>query len=153
MLATAFELSGKKELAIEMYKRLAKENMEDANFLAKLGNQAMWLDYKDIALNFFETALRKDAENLLALKGAAQIYAEHNNLKKAIKLFAHYNRLNPDDYEAHFQLGELFFADERKTDAFKEYKKSLKLIKNMKGYSTRNLRPQRSNGTNNSNLL
>ncbi len=139
MLAMAFGLSGKRESAIKVYKRLAKENTEDTNYLAKLGNQALWLDYTDIALKFFEAALRKDTKNLLALKGSAQIYAGHNNLKRAIKLFARYNRLNPDDYEAHFQLGELFFANERKTYAFKEYKKSLKLIRKLKRYAKNNL--------------
>lgn len=139
MLATAFGLSGKRESAIKVYKRLAKENKEDTNYLAKLGNQALWLDYTDIALKFFEAALRKDSKNLLALKGSAQIYAGQNNLKRAIKLFAYYNRLNPDDYEAHFQLGELFFANERKTYAFKEYKKSFKLIKKLKRNATSDL--------------
>ena len=139
MLAMAFGLSGKRKSAIKVYKRLAKENPEDPNFLAKLGNQALWIDYTDIALKFFEAALRKDTKNLLALKGSAQIYAGQNNLKRAIKLFAHYNRLNPDDYEAHFQLGELFFANERKTYAFKEYKKSFKLIKKLKRHATSDL--------------
>ncbi len=139
MLAMAFELSGKRESAIRVYKRLAKENTGDTNFLAKLGNQAMWINSIDTALVFFEAALRKDTKNLLALKGSAQIYAGQNNLEKAIKRFAYYNRLNPDDYDTHFQLGELFFANNRKTDAFKEYKKSFKLIERLKHNPTSNL--------------
>jgi predicted Zn-dependent protease len=139
MLAAAYEYSDKREYAIGVYKRLAKENMEDTNFLAKLGNHAMWLNYSDIALNFFEEVLRKNSKNLLALKGSAQIYAGQNNHERAIKRLAYYNRLNPDDYEAHFRLGEIFFANEQKTDAFKEYKKSFKLINKLQRYATSNL--------------
>ena len=139
MLAMAFELSGKNELAIGVYKRLAKENMQDAAFLARLGNQALWINHEDIALSFFKSALRKDTKNLLALKRSAQIYAGQNNTNRAIKLYVYYNRLNPDDYETHFQLGELFFANERKADAFKEYKRSLKLIRKLKLYAKNNL--------------
>jgi tetratricopeptide (TPR) repeat protein len=139
MLAMAFGLSGKNESAVRVYKRLAKENTEDTNFLARLGNQALWTNHADIALGFFKAALRIDTTNLLALKRSAQIYADQNNIGKAIKLFTYYNRLNPDDYEAHFQLGELFFANKRNTDAFKEYKKSLKLIKKLKRYAKDNV--------------
>ncbi|MFQ5963614.1 MAG: tetratricopeptide repeat protein [Candidatus Scalinduaceae bacterium] len=138
MLAMAFELSGKNESAIKIYKRLAKENMQDAAFLARLGNQALWINHEDIALSFFKSALKKDKNNLLALKRSAQIYAGQNNINMAIKLYAYYNRLNPDDYEAHFQLGELFFVNERKANAFKEYKRSLKLIRKLKLYANNN---------------
>jgi tetratricopeptide (TPR) repeat protein len=135
MLAMAFRLCGRNDSAIRVYKRMAKENMEDANFLAKLGNQALWINHADVALGFFKAALKKDTKNLLALKRSAEIYADQNNIAKAIKLYAHYNRLNPNDYEAHFKLGELFFANERNTDAFKEYKRSLKLIRRLRHYA------------------
>ena len=138
----AYELTGKNETALRVYKRLAKENLGDADFLARLGNHAMWINCEDVALDFFETALRKDSKNLVALKSSAQIYAGRNSINRAIKLYVNYNKLKPDDYEIHFQLGELFFAQERKTDAFKEYERSLRLMKKSKRLAKNNLLPE-----------
>ena len=141
MLAMAYELTGKNETALRVYKRLAKENFGDADFLARLGNQALWIKCEDVALGFFEEALRKDSQNLMALKRSAQIYAGRNSINRAIKQYVNYNKLKPDDYEAHFQLGELFFAQERKTDAFKEYNRSLRIMKKSKSFAKSNLLP------------
>lgn len=142
MLARAYELIGKNETAIRVYKRLAKENMGDPEFLARLGNQALWINYTDAALEFFEGALRIDSRNLMALKSSAQIWAGRNSIKRAIKLYVNYNKLKPDDYEAHFQLGELFFSQDQKTDAFKEYNRSLRLMKKSKRLAESNLLPR-----------
>lgn len=135
MLANAYELAKRPEAAIRVYRRLSKENSENPEFLAKLGNQALWLNRTDLALKFFESALRKAPKNLTALKGSAQVYAWNNDPERAIRRFKAYNRLNPNDYEVRYQLGELYFTNGRKGEAFKEYKKALRLIDKMKGLS------------------
>jgi predicted Zn-dependent protease len=129
MLANAYELAGKDEAAIRIYRRLSQENSENPKLLARLGNQALWLKQPGLALHFYDMALRKNPNSLIALKGSAQVYAWNNDPERAIRRFRAYNRLNPDDYEVRYQLGELYFANGRRGEAFKQYKKALHLIK------------------------
>ena len=129
MLAEAYVLLGMNNQAISLYKRLAKENPSDAKVLAGLGDRALWLKRTDIALKFYNAALKKDPKNLKALKGSAQIYAWNNDPDRAIERLEAYNRLNPNDYEVRYQLGELYFANQREGEAFSEFKKALRLIK------------------------
>ncbi len=129
MLARAYELVGKADASIRIYKRLAKENAKDPELLAELGNYALWLRYLDVASTFFEAALKRDSRNLTALKGSAQIFAWNNNPEKAMRRFEKYNKLFPNDYSARYQLGELYFISDREGDAFREYRKTLTLIK------------------------
>ena len=129
MLANAYELAGKDGAAIRIYRRLSQENSENPKLLARLGNQALWLKKPGLALHFYDMALSKNPKNLIALKGSAQVYAWDNDPERAIRRFRAYNRLNPDDYEVRYQLGELYFANDRRGEAFKQYKKALRLIK------------------------
>ena len=93
------------------------------SLLAELGDRALWLDRTSAALKFYEAALRLEPKNLRALKGSGQIFAWNNNPDRAIERFEAYNRLNPDDFEVRYQLGELYFANQRRGAAFKEYDK------------------------------
>jgi predicted Zn-dependent protease len=128
LLATAYELAGDKDRAAHIYQRLAREHGDDAKILADLGNRALWLNRIGLASHFYDAALKKDPKNLIALKGSAQIYAWNNDPERAIRRFEDYNRLNPDDYEVRYQLGELYFTNGRSGDAFKTYQKTMKLI-------------------------
>ncbi len=128
LLATAYELSGDKDRAARLYQRLAREHEDDPDVLADLGNRALWLNRVGLASRFYNAALMKDPRNLAALKGSAQIYAWNNDPERAIRRFEHYNRLDPKDYEAYYQLGELYFTNDRKGDAYKAYRKTMKLI-------------------------
>jgi len=132
MLASAYELAGRNDEAVSLYKRLGKENAKDADLLADLGNQALWMGKTDIALKLFESALKTQSRNRKALKASAQIYAWNHNPEKAIKRFEAYNRIVPDDYEAQYQLGELYFLKGREHNAIKQYNKALALIKRSK---------------------
>ena len=144
MLANAYELAGMNEAAMKIYRRLARENSENARFLARLGNQALWLKRTALALRFFEMSLKRDPKNLVALKGSAQVYAWNNDPERAIRRFRAYNRLNPDDLEVRYQLGELYFGNGRKGEAFKEYKKTLSLIKQLEVSRSRGAAPHGS---------
>jgi Flp pilus assembly protein TadD len=128
LLATAYELSGDKDRAVRMYQRLARDHKDDAEILADLGNRALWLNRIGLASRFYDAALKKEPKNLVALKGSAQIYAWNNDPELAIKRFEHYNRLNSEDYEVRYQLGELYLTNGRSGDAFKSYRKTMKLI-------------------------
>ena len=128
LLASAYELTGKKAQAMAVYEELARTHRDDPGLLAELGDRALWLDRLPPALAFYEAALRLDPENLRALKGSGQIYAWNNNAERAIARFEAYNRLNPDDFEVRYQLGELYFANQREGSAFEEYRKTLRLM-------------------------
>lgn len=132
MLTSAYELLGRLDAVASIYKRLAKENSDDPNLLADLGNRALWMQKTHMALEFFILALKKDSKQLQALKGSAQIYAWNNDPERAIERFEDYNRLNPDDYEVRYQLGELYFTNGREGDAFRQYRKALALMRQTK---------------------
>jgi tetratricopeptide (TPR) repeat protein len=132
MLALAYELTHRVDDALRIYRRLAQLYRSQPDLLADLGNRALWLSRTDLALTFYESALKADPDHLAALKGSAQIYAWNNSPAQAVRRFEHYNRLNPYDYEVHYQLGELYFANGRKGDAFKAYDTATRLINMVK---------------------
>ncbi len=129
MLASSYELSGRVDSAARIYRQLAKENANDTEQLATLGNRALGLDKIDLARDIYEAVLKKDPRNLTALKGSAQTYAWNNDAERAIQRFEAYNKLNPYDFEVRYQLGELYFQNGRQGDAFMEYKKANELMK------------------------
>ncbi len=133
LLAAAYEMTGKRDQAMDVYARLARGHEDDPALLADLGDRALWLNRYSAALTFYEAALKRDPKNLRALKGSAQIYAWNNDPKTAMARFEAYNRLNPDDFEVRYQLGELYFADQRPGPALKEYQKAMTLMDRMKG--------------------
>jgi len=129
MLTQAYFLSGQEAAADRIFRRLAGENARNSRLLAELGNQALGLKRTDIALEFYESALRIHPKNTAALKRSAQIYAWNNDARRAMKRFEDHNRIQADDVEARFQLGELYFSSDQKGQAFGEYKKALELIR------------------------
>lgn len=129
MLARSYELSGRVDSAVRIYRQMALENANDPEQLTILGNHALWLDQIDLAGDIYEAVLKKDPRNLTALKGSAQTYAWNNDAERAIKRFEEYNKLNPNDFEVRYQLGELYFQNGRQGDAFTEYQKASKLMK------------------------
>jgi tetratricopeptide (TPR) repeat protein len=132
LLAAAYEMTGKRDQAMAVYATLARSHQDDPALLAELGDRALWLNRYSAALTFYEAALKRDPKNLRALKGSAQIYAWNNDPKTAMARFEAYNRLNPDDFEVRYQLGELYFADQRPGPALKEYQKAMTLMDRMK---------------------
>jgi tetratricopeptide (TPR) repeat protein len=145
MLTSAYELLRQWDVVAAIYKRLAKENPDNADLLADLGNRALWMEKTDLALDFFESALKKNPKQLQALKGSAQIYASISDPGRAIERFEDYNRLNPDDYEARYQLGELYFSSNREGEAFRQYRKALSLMKQTKPLAASNTLNNRLN--------
>ena len=132
ILAAAYEMTGKREQAMAVYTTLARSHQDDPALLAELGDRALWLNRYSAALTFYEAALKRDPKNLRALKGSGQIYAWNNDPKTAMARFEAYNRLNPDDFEVRYQLGELYFADQRQGPALKEYQKAMSLMDRMR---------------------
>ncbi len=132
LLATAYEISGNKDGALAVYDRLARSHADDPSLLAELGDRALWLDRAPAALAFYEASLRRDPKNLRALKGSGLVYAWNNDPQRAAARLEEYLSLNPDDFEIRYQLGELYFADQREAEALKEHQKALNLMDQMK---------------------
>jgi len=132
LLAAAYELKDKMSAAVDTYKRLARENANDAELLAKLGDQALAIARINASLSFYEAALKRAPDNTTALKGLGRIAAWNNDPDRAISLFKTFNRLNPRDYEVHYQLAELYFVNGQQGDSDREYRKSLQLIKKVR---------------------
>ena len=132
LLAQAYQQKGQHASAIQIYEQLAILYQDDSQLLAKIGNQILWIQNQDMALSFFRKSLARDANNLDALKGSAQIYAWKNDSDKAVRFFHRYLKFKPDDYEVRYQLAELFYAKGQKQDAFKHYQKALALINRQK---------------------
>ncbi len=128
-LVHAYHLMGKPQKALTMIHDLASAHSDDPDFLATLGNHALWMDQMSVALQLYERALRLDPKNLAALKGSAQIYAWNNDPQRAMARFEQYNRWNPLDFEVHYQLGELYYANGRRAAAYREYRKAKSLIR------------------------
>jgi len=128
LLALAYERTGQKQSAVNLYRQLSRKFQDNAKFLSNMGNQLLWMDQLEVALSLYQLAMKTEPENLVALKGSAQIYAWQNNTEKAIEYFKQYVKLQPNDYEVQYQLGELLFYKGQQRYAFKHYQKALTLI-------------------------
>lgn len=129
LLATAMLQAERFADGIAIYRRLAEENRTDATFLAQVGDQILFANDMTTALKFYNQALKLAPDNLRALRGSGMIYAETGDAERAIRTFRRYNRLRPDDPDIRFQLGELLYVNNRRGQAHREYKKTLRLLR------------------------
>ncbi|PIE67160.1 MAG: hypothetical protein CSA23_05245 [Deltaproteobacteria bacterium] len=128
MLLEAYERTHRQAAALRISRRLMNENRDNADFLAELGDRALWREHTSLALKAYEAALKMEPKNRGALKGSGQIHAWNNHHQRAIDILEVYNRLYPMDYEAQYLLGELYFATHRQGAAHRQYRKAMKLI-------------------------
>lgn len=115
--------------AVRMMKRLAAENPRSAPRLAALGDLALAAKRTGLALEFYEAALKTDPRNGPALKGSAQVYAWNNDPNRAMARLEAYRVVAPDDAEARYLLGELYFVNQKESAAMGEYDQTLKLLR------------------------
>ncbi len=129
LLASAYDLAGRRQDASEIYKRLGREHGNDGVFMARLGAEALFNNHADEAFSLFKSALKQDTGNQTALKGIAMIYAQRNEYKKAIAKFRAYNRVVPDDADARFQLGDVYMQTGREGEALRQFKAAKRILK------------------------
>jgi len=137
MLAEAYIMTDQIPAATSIFMRIGSEHPKDPALLTKLGGELLGLGKRQSAFELFEAALSSDPDNLTAMKAIAQIYAQNNDSGSAIKHLEAYCRKVSDDYEAHYQLAELYFNKGRKHKAHKQYKTALALIKRSKQRSAK----------------
>ena len=128
LLAQAYRQTGRRAAADRILNVLAAENAQDARRLADLGHLALGLDDIGAAGRFFDLSLARDPRQPLALKGSAQVLAWNNAPGAAMARFEAYNRVAPRDYEARYQLGELYWSADRRREAMVQYRRTLRLI-------------------------
>jgi tetratricopeptide (TPR) repeat protein len=129
MLAEAYIGTDQRSLAAKILIRMGRENPKDPNLLTRLAQELLGLENRESALELFEAVLSSDAEKVVALKAIAEIYARMGDFGSAIRHLEKYCRKVSDDYEAHYQLAELYFNKGRNHKAHNQYKKALTLIK------------------------
>lgn len=129
LLVQAYTQLNKPEAALSLMRRLKDDYRAQPARLADIGDMAVMHKRIDFAGECYTAALKADPKNGPALKGMAQIYAWNNDAARAIKGFETYTARRPGDIDARYQLGELYFGSDRQEDAFGEYKKTLKLIR------------------------
>eukprot|EP00828_Plagiopyla_frontata_P011637 TRINITY_DN16456_c0_g1_i1.p3 TRINITY_DN16456_c0_g1~~TRINITY_DN16456_c0_g1_i1.p3 ORF type:complete len:279 (+),score=61.68 TRINITY_DN16456_c0_g1_i1:122-838(+) len=129
LLATAMIQANRFAEGVVLYRQLAQENSSDPTFLAEVGDQILYTGDLSTALQFYDQTLKLQPDNLRALRGSGMIYAETGDSERAIRTFRQYNRLRPDDPDIRFQLGELLYANNRRGQAQKEYKTTLRLLR------------------------
>lgn len=129
LLASALDRSGQGARAVEIYRRLLREYREDSEFMARLGAEAFFGDHQDTALSLFRAALKGDPDNATALKGAAILYAEKDDLRQALRFFRKYNKMVPDDADARYRLGEVYTRLGRDGQAYRQYNRARRILK------------------------
>jgi len=129
LLVQAYDAEHRNDQATKILKRLQKDAQGDPVRLSVMGETALGMRRNDLALDFFQAALKRDPHNTAALKGAAQIYAANNDPQRAIRNYEAVKARKPHDIEARYQLGELYNSSETPEAAYGEYQKALDLIK------------------------
>ena len=109
-------------------KKMAGKYSRETKFMARLGQQAQWNQQLPLALEIYGDVLKKDADNLTALKGSGQIYAWTGKIDKALVTLKTYNRLFQNDYETWYLLGEVYLGKQQNAQAKKAFKKAKRLI-------------------------
>src|SRR5436190_22405373 len=119
--------SGNTDLALDF-------SLQLYSLLSNAENQAQYAFYLsgmgklDEALVQAKAALKKDKENVYALKTAASIYEKKGDAKKAIELYIHAIEKsdNKDDY-AYNQLGVLYYRTGKLEEAVSCYTAAIKI--------------------------
>ncbi|MGE4553057.1 MAG: tetratricopeptide repeat protein, partial [Desulfovibrionaceae bacterium] len=129
MLVQTYSLLHRLEMTDALMRRLKDDYADLPGRLNAIGDMAVMYKQLDFAFSCYAAALKADPRNSAALKGQAQIYAWNNDADRAIQKFEAYLVRRPGDMEARYQLGELYYANDREGEAFGQYKKTLKLIR------------------------
>ena len=129
LLAQAYRQTGRRAAAERLLNVLAAEGAQDARGLAELGQLAVGLGDVGAAGRFFDLSLARDPRQPLALKGSAQVLALSKDPRPSMERFEAYNRVAPRDYEARYQLGELYRSADRRSEAMAQYRRALHLIR------------------------
>lgn len=82
-----------------------------------------------LAINLFETAVKYDTSNILALKSMGEYGMESKNYRQAVDAYTRWHRLEPNNEETFQQLANLYFNLGRHKDALEFTSKWEKLHK------------------------
>jgi tetratricopeptide (TPR) repeat protein len=128
-LARALTLRHRKDQAVAAA-RAAVELKANSDNLAVLANALDWAGVYDEAFAYGLRATQSDDKNPTAWAYLAEIYADLNNLGKAIDSANKAVLLGPDSFEAHRNLGYVLEAYGNYSRAISEYKTAIQLSPN-----------------------
>lgn len=129
-LARALTWRHRKDPAIAAARRAVAINA-NADNLAALANALDWAGVYDEAFAYGLRATQSDDKNATAWAYLAEIYADLNNLGKAIDSANKAVALGPDSFEAHRNLGYVLEAYGNYSRAISEYKTAIQLAPNV----------------------
>ena len=112
--------------ANEFIKAISK-NPNDANAHIFYGSSLYWLGDIDKALREYETALKFDSKNALALQLMAIAYSWRGEMDKALKYFLKAEKYGPGRSDIKMNLGSVFHSLGRFDKSLFYFRKALKL--------------------------
>jgi len=122
-----FQLLGDTVQAINAYQTSVEINPENFTAQYELGLLFDGLG-KDIALDYFNNALRLDPENEDALYAHALFLQNHGRYKEAIAAYREMVILNPQNDDASYNLGYIYFVLDSLDLAYKNFDRVTKLV-------------------------
>jgi len=129
-LGEAYFRSGDYSNASEIYKELLNLNPESPMVLANLGMSYLRQNEPELldeALFAFEKSIRFDKDIVLNYIGLSELFLKKRNAGKALSYANKALRLEPNNPQTHYTLGNVYFTIGKNREAIKEYKRSIEL--------------------------
>ncbi|MFH1873890.1 MAG: tetratricopeptide repeat protein [Pseudomonadota bacterium] len=127
MLISIYDQEESPGRAIPIMEKLVEYN-KDPKFMLDLGERYLWIGEIGKAEEIFNELLAMDYQDPSLYRYLGDINLAKNNHQEAIENYEKYAALAPDDYYAHYQLGEIYFDFDSKHKARQSFKKALALI-------------------------
>lgn len=129
--ARALQKSGKKEKAVQMYKKAIGIWPEYSEALNNLGNLLVDLKKYDEAIPYFQKAIESYPDKYpLAYTNMGKAYALKGEIDKAVAQFTKALELQPSNYNARINLGTALMQQNRMKDATIQFQYALKIRPN-----------------------
>ncbi len=126
---TCYLQMGKKKEAINDLNIVIEADPEVKDLTTRINLASIYFMDRnyDKAVPLYETVLKHDPENILAISKLALIYQEQGKSERAIELYEKVLKTKKDDPDLWFNLGILYFQMERFQDAVKSFNKVVEL--------------------------
>jgi hypothetical protein len=101
---------------------IRQKDIEEAQKIALAGHIALWKNENEKAFEALKIAIEIDPNCRFAWHGLGEYYGNVKKWNDAEEAYKQVLRLEPDDAEAHFRLGLVYFIKGNIIDAIEEYK-------------------------------
>lgn len=125
LMVRALDAAGFGDRAAVLSRNLAERYAEDAQYVARLGAQALFGARPQDGLRLFQKVLQDQPHNPTALKGAGLALADLGRNTQARDRLQRYLDIRPDDPEARYRLAQVLDNLGRSGRARREYARAL----------------------------